>query len=164
MSSSVSGTLSSASWLTTTSAQTSGMGTCMTRIVSGQARFHRGACVARGSPEPTRRVLFLASTLVGPDHFFAGRYDEACSCGERGLRENPNWAGAARTAAMSMPSPDGSTRRTKRMARLRQIERVFDIKRMFPFRPGGRYHKVRRGPAKSRAAGVVGRSIFVKLQ
>jgi TolB-like protein len=86
---------------------------------------------------PLDPFSFLAYTLVGAGHFFAGRYDEASSWAEKGLRERPNWAGAARGAAASHALAGRLDQAQKAMARLRQIDqtfRIFDIRRIFPFR------------------------------
>jgi hypothetical protein len=74
---------------------------------------------------------------LGAGHLLAGRYHEACSRAERELREQPNWAGAARVAAMSHALAGRLDQADKDMGRLRQIDpalRVSDIKRIFPFR------------------------------
>src|SRR5262249_6646011 len=79
----------------------------------------------------------LAFTLIGAGHFYAGRFDEACSWAEKGLRAQPNYAGAARMTAASNALAGRLDQAHKAVARLRQIDpalRVSDIRRMFPFR------------------------------
>jgi len=86
---------------------------------------------------PLDPFSFLASTLVGGGHFFAGRYDEASSWAEKGLREQANRAGAARVAAASNALAGRLDQAHKAMARLRQIDpalRVSDLRHMFPLR------------------------------
>jgi tetratricopeptide (TPR) repeat protein len=86
---------------------------------------------------PLDPFTFLAHTIIGSGHFFAGRYDEASSWADRALRQQPNWAGAARTAAYSHALAGRLDQARKAVARLRQIDptfRVSDIRRMFPFR------------------------------
>ncbi len=86
---------------------------------------------------PLDRVAFLAYTQMAAGHFWAGRYDEASSWAEKGLREQGNWAGAARVAAASHALAGRLDQAQKAMARLRQIDpalRVSDIRHMFPFR------------------------------
>jgi TolB-like protein len=86
---------------------------------------------------PLDPFTFLASSVVGGGHFFAGRYDEASWWAEKGLRERPNWANAARIAAASNALAGRVDQAHKAMARLRQIDpalRVSDLRRMLPFR------------------------------
>jgi tetratricopeptide (TPR) repeat protein len=86
---------------------------------------------------PLDPFSYLASNWVCAGHFFAGRYDEASSWAEKGLRERPNWAGAARIAAASNALAGRLDQAHRAMARLRQIDpalRVSDLSRMFPFR------------------------------
>jgi TolB-like protein/tetratricopeptide (TPR) repeat protein len=86
---------------------------------------------------PLDRVAPLAYTQMAAGHFWAGHYDEASSWAEKGLREQANWAGAARVAAASHALAGRLDQAQKAMARLRQIDpalRVSDIKHMFPFR------------------------------
>jgi len=75
--------------------------------------------------------------IICAAHFFAGRYDEASSWAEKGLRERPNWAGAARGAAASHALAGRLDQAHKAIARLREIDptfRVSDLRRGFPFR------------------------------
>src|SRR6266849_6233647 len=86
---------------------------------------------------PLDPFTFLAFTLIGAGHFYAGRYDEASSWAEKALREQTNWAGAARVAAASHALAGRLDQAQKAMARLRQIDpalRVSDLRHMFPFR------------------------------
>ncbi|WP_312016997.1 adenylate/guanylate cyclase domain-containing protein [Bradyrhizobium jicamae] len=86
---------------------------------------------------PLDPFSFMASTLVATGHFFAGRYDEASSWAEKGLREQANWAGAARVAAASHALAGRLDQAKRAMSRHRQIFpglRVGEIKQMFPFR------------------------------
>jgi TolB-like protein/tetratricopeptide (TPR) repeat protein len=86
---------------------------------------------------PLDRVAFLAYTQMAAGHFWAGRYDEASSWAEKGLREQANWAGAARVAAASYALAGRLDQAQKAMARLREIDptlRVSDLSHMFPFR------------------------------
>jgi len=86
---------------------------------------------------PLDPFTFLASTRIGAGHLFTGRYDEASWWAEKGLREQPNWAGAARVAAASNALAGRPDQARKAMARLRQIDpalRVSDLRHMFPFR------------------------------
>jgi TolB-like protein len=86
---------------------------------------------------PLDPFTFLASSIVGGGHFFAGRYDQASWWAEKGLRERPDWAGAARAAAASHALAGRLDQARKAMVRLRQIDptlRVSDLRRMFPHR------------------------------
>ena len=79
----------------------------------------------------------LAFAHIGAGHFYAGRYDEACSWADEGLRAQPNYAGAARMAAACNALAGRLDRAHKAMARLRQIDptfRISDLRRHFPFR------------------------------
>jgi tetratricopeptide (TPR) repeat protein len=79
----------------------------------------------------------LASSCIGGGHFFAGRYDEASWWAEKGLRERPNLAAAARMAAASHALAGRLDQAHKAMARLRQIDpalRLSDLRRMLPYR------------------------------
>src|SRR5262249_22515741 len=78
----------------------------------------------------------LAFTHIGAGHFYAGRYDEASSWAEKGLRQQAN-AGAARVAAASYALAGRLDQAHKAMARLRQIDptfRVSDLRHMVLFR------------------------------
>jgi TolB-like protein len=95
---------------------------------------HAGRAIRLSPLDP---FTFLASSVVGRGHFCAGRYDEASWWAEKGLREQPNSAGAARGAAASHALAGRLDQAHKAMARLRQIDpalRVSDLRRMFPFR------------------------------
>jgi TolB-like protein/tetratricopeptide (TPR) repeat protein len=86
---------------------------------------------------PLDPLTFLAHSVIGGAHLFAGRYDEASSWAEKGLRERANWAGAARVAAASHALAGRLDQAQRHMARLRQIDptlRVSDLRHMFPFR------------------------------
>jgi adenylate cyclase len=85
---------------------------------------------------PLDPFTFIAYTAIGGAHLRAGRYDEASSWAEKGLRQ-ANWAGAARVAAASHALAGRLDQAHKAMARLRQIDptlRVSDLKHTFPFR------------------------------
>ena len=82
-------------------------------------------------------TFLIASTEIGGGHFFAGRFDEASSWAEKGFRQQPNWAVAARVAAASSALAGRLDLARKAAARLRQIDpafRVSDLRNMFPFR------------------------------
>jgi adenylate cyclase len=66
----------------------------------------------------------------------ADRYDEACSWAEKGLRERPNSAGAARCAAASNALAGRLDQARKAIARVLQIDPTFRISdlRHWPFR------------------------------
>ena len=85
---------------------------------------------------PLDPFTFFAFATIGAGHFFAGRYDEASSWAEKGLRQ-ANYAGAARIAAVSHALAGRLDQAQKAAARLRQIDptfRVSDIRRRYPFR------------------------------
>jgi TolB-like protein len=85
---------------------------------------------------PLDPFTFFAFATIGAGHFYAGRYDEASSWSEKGLRQ-ANYAGAARMAAASHALAGRLDQAHKAVARLRQIDptfRVSDVRRMFPFR------------------------------
>jgi hypothetical protein len=67
---------------------------------------------------PLDPLIFLGSSGIGGGHFIAGRYDEASWWAEKGLREGPNWAGAARMAAASHALAGRLDQAHKAMARL----------------------------------------------
>jgi TolB-like protein/tetratricopeptide (TPR) repeat protein len=100
-----------------------------------EVQFERATRAVRLSPlDP---LTSLAFTMIGAGHFFVGRYDEASSWAEKALREQPNWAAAARVAAASHALAGRLDQAQKAAARLRQIDptfRVSDLRRMFPFR------------------------------
>jgi TolB-like protein len=82
-------------------------------------------------------TFLIACTEIGGGHFFAGRFDEACSWAEKGFQQQANWAVAARVAAASSALAGRLDQARKAMARLRQIDptlRVSDLRQMFPFR------------------------------
>jgi TolB-like protein len=86
---------------------------------------------------PLDPFSFLASSVIGGGHFFAGRYDQASWWTEKGLRELPNSPGAARMAAASHALAGRLNQAHKAMARLRQIDpalRVSSLRQMFPHR------------------------------
>ena len=88
---------------------------------------------------PLDPFTFLAYTIIGGAHLFAGRYDEASSWADKALREQTNWAGAARVAAASHALAGRLDQARKAMARLRQIDptlRVSDLRHLhlLPFR------------------------------
>jgi adenylate cyclase len=78
-----------------------------------------------------------ASTQIAAGHLHAGRFDEACSWADKGLRAELNFAGTARMAAACNALAGRLDQAHKAMARLRQIDpalRVSDLRRMLPFR------------------------------
>jgi len=85
---------------------------------------------------PLDPLTFFAHSTIGAGHFFAGRYDEASSWAEKGLRQ-ANWAGAARCAAASHALAGRLDQAQKAMARLRQIDptlRVSNLRDVLPHR------------------------------
>jgi TolB-like protein len=79
---------------------------------------------------PLDPFTYLASTAISSGHFFAGRYDEACFWAEKGLREQANWACAARMVAASHALAGRLDQAHKAVVCLRQIDptpRVSDI-------------------------------------
>jgi TolB-like protein len=79
----------------------------------------------------------LAHTIIGAGHFYAGRYDEASSWADKGFREQPNSAAAARMAAGSHALAGRLDQAHKAMARLREIDptlRVSRLRHLVPFR------------------------------
>jgi TolB-like protein len=86
---------------------------------------------------PLDPFTFLAYSMIGACHMFAGRYDEAISWAESGLRERPNWAPAARIVAACQAHAGRLEQAQRAMARLRQLDpafRVSDLKRLIPMR------------------------------
>jgi tetratricopeptide (TPR) repeat protein len=80
---------------------------------------------------PLDPFTFLAFSQIGAGHFYAGRYDEASSWAEKGLRQQPNSAGTARVAAASHALAGRVDQAQKAMARLREMDptlRVSDAK------------------------------------
>jgi TolB-like protein/tetratricopeptide (TPR) repeat protein len=100
-----------------------------------EAEIERATRAVRLSPlDP---LTSLAFTIIGAGHFLVGRYDEASSWVEKTLREQANWAGAARVAAASHALAGRLDQAQKAAARLRQIDptfRISDFRRMHPFR------------------------------
>jgi len=85
---------------------------------------------------PLDPLMALAYGQIGTGHFLAGRYDEASSWAEKGLRQ-ANWVGNVRLAAASHALAGRLDQAQKAAAPLRQIDpkfRVSDFRRMFPFR------------------------------
>jgi tetratricopeptide (TPR) repeat protein len=85
---------------------------------------------------PLDPFTFLAYSVIAAAHMHAGRYDEASSWAENGLRQQTN-AGSARVAAASYALAGRLDEAHKAMARLRQIDptfRVSDLRDMLPFR------------------------------
>jgi TolB-like protein len=76
---------------------------------------------------PLDPFSFHAYALVGGGHLFAGRYDEASSWAEKGLRERPNWASSARVAAASHALAGRLDQAHKAMARLLEIDPTFRV-------------------------------------
>jgi TolB-like protein len=100
-----------------------------------EAAMERGARAMRLSPRDP--FAFVAYTLIGACHFFEGRYEEASSWAENGLRARPNWAAAARVVAASHALAGRTEQAQKAMARLRQLDstfRVSHLKDLIPFR------------------------------
>jgi TolB-like protein/Tfp pilus assembly protein PilF len=86
---------------------------------------------------PLDPFTFLAYSLIGGCHMFAGRYEDAASWAESGLREQPNWAPAARVVAASHALAGRLEQAQKAMERLRQFEpelRVSHLKDRLPLR------------------------------
>jgi tetratricopeptide (TPR) repeat protein len=86
---------------------------------------------------PLDPLTSLAHSLIGAGHMHAGRYDEACSWAEKGLRTQSNYAGAARVAAASYALAGRLDQARKAMTRLRELDptmRVSGLRGMFPFR------------------------------
>jgi tetratricopeptide (TPR) repeat protein len=86
---------------------------------------------------PLDPLTSLAFCIIGAGHLLVGRYDEASSWAEKGLWQQPNYAGAARVAAASHALAGRLDQAQKAAARLRQIDpkfRVSNFRRMFPFR------------------------------
>lgn len=80
---------------------------------------------------------FATHLVIGFGHFIAARYDEAAAWAEQALREQPNFAGAARVAAASHAFAGRLEQAQKAMARLRQIDpalRVSNLKDATPLR------------------------------
>ena len=80
---------------------------------------------------------FAAHLVTGFGHFIAGRYDEASMWAERALREQPNFAGAARVTAASHAFAGRLEQAKKAMDRLRQIDpalRVSNLQDVTPLR------------------------------
>jgi tetratricopeptide (TPR) repeat protein len=71
---------------------------------------------------PLDPFTYLASSQISGGYFFAGRYDEASYWAEKGLREQPNWAGSARMLAASNALAGRIDQAHKAVARLRQID------------------------------------------
>jgi tetratricopeptide (TPR) repeat protein len=76
---------------------------------------------------PLDPYVFVAHTVLAGAHFFAGRYDDASSWAEKALREQPNFAAAARAAAASHALAGRPEQAQKAMARLRQIDPALRI-------------------------------------
>ena len=79
-------------------------------------------CMRAMRLSPLDPFAYLASSQISAGHFFAGRYDEASSWAEKGLREQPNWAGSARMLAASNALAGRIDQAHKAVARLRQID------------------------------------------
>jgi TolB-like protein len=85
---------------------------------------------------PLDPFTFLAYSVIAGAHMHAGRYDEASSWAENGLRRQTN-AGSARVAAASYALAGRLDQAHQAATRLRRIDptfRVSDLKHMLPFR------------------------------
>jgi adenylate cyclase len=85
---------------------------------------------------PLDPFTFLAYGVIGGAHMLAGRYDEASSWADKGLRQ-ANWAGVVRVAAASHALAGRFNRAHNAIARLREIDptfRVSDLRLVVPFR------------------------------
>jgi TolB-like protein len=116
----------------------------MALLLSGWVQFivgepeialDRGVRAMRLSPRDP--FAFLTYTLIGFSHFLVGRNDDASSWAEKGLREKPNWAAAARVVAASHALAGRLDLARKAMTRMREIDPVFRVshlKDLIPFR------------------------------
>jgi len=86
---------------------------------------------------PLDPLLYISSSLIGFCHFLVGRYNEATSWAEKGLREHPNWWIPARVAAASHALAGRPEQAKKVMARLLELDstqRVSKLKELIPLR------------------------------
>ena len=114
------------------------------RLLSGMANLYLGkpdVTIERATRayrlNPLDPFTFLLADQIGTGHLFAGRYDEASSCAEKGLWLQTNSAGSARVAAASHALAGRLDHAQKAMMRMRQIDpaiRVSDLSHMLPFR------------------------------
>jgi len=86
---------------------------------------------------PFDPFLFVTSSFISFCHLICGRYDEASSWAERGLREHPNWAIAARVVAASYALAGQTRQAQEAMTRLRRLDpelRISQLKELMPVR------------------------------
>ncbi len=94
-------------------------------------------------------------------HFFAGRYDEACSQAEQALQESPNQHAALRVSAASNALAGRIERARDALSRLRRIDPALRVSNLGDITPLRRPEDIARlcgGNAEGRIAGVVGTS------
>ena len=106
---------------------------------------------------PLDPLIFVAQDGIAFAHFFAGRYDEASSWAEKAVRESPNYLTAMRMARgkhCARRTAGGSAESHGALAPARSHAARFQSQGCDPASPTGRSRQIRRGPAKSGAAGV----------
>jgi adenylate cyclase len=110
-------------------------GWVQTFVGNPEIALDRGVRAMRLSPRDP--YAFIGYTMIGFSHFLAGRYDEASSWAEKGLREKPTWAGATRVVSASHALAGRLELAQKTIGRLREIDpafRVSHLKDLIPFR------------------------------
>ena len=76
---------------------------------------------------PLDPFYFMTSTYIGFCHFLLGRYDDASSRAEIGLRERPNWSLPARVAAASHAMAGRTEQAQNAASRLLQLDPTFRV-------------------------------------
>jgi len=100
-------------------------------------------CVGRGEPDaaiermlhmirlsPLDPFIFQSFSLIGMCHFLAERYDDASSWADKALREQPNWAPAARIAAAGHAMAGRHSHARRAMERVRRIDPAMRVSQL----------------------------------
>jgi adenylate cyclase len=108
--------------------------------------IERAQRAMRLSPQdPQKFGMFIAMAWA---HFFAGRYDEAQSWAETGLREQPNFFLAACIAAASAAFAERIDETKKAMTRVRELNpalRLSNLKDLLPIHRPQDFERLREG-------------------
>jgi tetratricopeptide (TPR) repeat protein len=87
-------------------------------------------------------------------HFFAGRYDEACSQAEQALQESPNQDAALRVSAASNALAGRIERARDALSRLRHIDPALRVSNLGGITPLRRPEDIARYAEAMRKAGL----------
>jgi len=97
--------------------------------------IERAACAMRLSPQDPQTFAMQMATAWG--HFFRGRYEEASSWAQAGLRQQPNFLMANSVAAAAAALAGKPAEATRALTRLRELNpnlRLSNLHELQPFR------------------------------